>query len=801
MELLLLFALSVPIFYIIGIIAAIKSVFGKKHNYDDRSTFLRKLLEELSPIAKESPQKAIVEVVKKYKTLTTEEVIPIAPAKDTVVVAPIQQPPKAVQASWDTWYSDNSINLLLYIGAFFIVASASIFVGFQWETIGGTLKALVLTVLTAAFFITGIWFSMLPKIKNAGLTFIAIAAILVPFNGVAWHNFVFGPAGHDISTMWIITSGVAMILYAFLAYYIRSAFYTYIAGAGGLSLLLSFVHIARIDENYYILAGIFFSFISLLFTKLFGNLTKEDEKLFLHPLTLSAHVTMPASLLLGFFMALANKQLFSFEASLGVLLASAYYLLVYFFDKKQVYVVAAQLLFPISIALFTRWLALPLLNTYYLLDGLSAGYFFFSLAKLPAFKKEQEITSVISLILAAFVWTVAFTQGYPSTTGNIHTVILALIPTAMGLIGFYFSELPGYFYYHALFLAITLGLYTHTIVTIENKYALLGVVYTIAVFFFYQAALYYQQNKELLTTFLICCSGYIALTLITTSNTPLFLSGCAAVFALLFFHAARRLDPRCIYLSNAFLSGAFLSLLHYFKIPNEQYVLYMTVFSYCVYSISLLPTPFAKNYQQSALTTSFLTTFLLGLGLSFDLTGDVSQRNGILSAYAATLLFTADAFRSRDMQKTYFASTLGLFTYVWQIYYLGYEEKQLYALPLGLYCIALAYLEKRKHQWESSKTLDILGILILYGTLLYQTTETNGFYYALLLGIEGIIFFVVGNTIKYNVYTYSGIAGIVIGVLSESYEFVLSLPRWIITAVFGILFLGAAISLLLKRKE
>ena len=91
------------------------------------------------------------------------------------------------------------------------LASASIFVGFQWEAIEGSVKASLLSFLTLAFFAFGAWFYSNPKIKNAGATFIAIGALLIPFNGVSWFNFVLEPAGYSIGGAWFITSIIAVL--------------------------------------------------------------------------------------------------------------------------------------------------------------------------------------------------------------------------------------------------------------------------------------------------------------------------------------------------------------------------------------------------------------------------------------------------------------------------------------------------------------------------------------------------------------------------------------------------------------
>src|SRR4030042_4694840 len=275
MELLLL--LSVPVFYIVGLVTFIRWLMGlSKDKKVGRLQFLEESVQELSKTVAATPDKKLDRQLEEYKkelaSLKTVEAITLPPpvtqptggapvttpaeisreeAKiltDRVVTTPTLPQhswQEDLEKAWGNWYSDNSINLLLYVGAFLIVASASIYVGFTWETLGGVMKAAVFTLLTLAFFGFGTWFYNVPKIKTAGATFIAIAALLIPFNGFAWYNFVCGPAGFQIGSIWLGTSFVAVFAYAALAYFIRHPFYTYIAGFGGLSMILLIVNVAE----------------------------------------------------------------------------------------------------------------------------------------------------------------------------------------------------------------------------------------------------------------------------------------------------------------------------------------------------------------------------------------------------------------------------------------------------------------------------------------------------------------------------------------------------------------------------
>ena len=204
---------------------------------------------------------------------------------------------------WERWYQENTINLLLYIGAFLIVMSASIFVGLSWQSLSGSLKSLFLDFLTLAFMGSGLYFYFVtPKLRNAGATFVAIAALLIPFNGLAWYNFVLRDLDFSFGSVWLFTSLISLVTYAFLARSIRSKFYTYIAGIGSLSFIESLVSVGNLPNDYYILGGIFSAFVFIGTAKLFEG-GKEEKEVFYEPLYFSSQVVMPASLLFGLLVA------------------------------------------------------------------------------------------------------------------------------------------------------------------------------------------------------------------------------------------------------------------------------------------------------------------------------------------------------------------------------------------------------------------------------------------------------------------------------------------------------------------
>jgi len=233
----ILLALSVPFFYVLGVIQLV-SWFRKKDDLD------KKVFEKIKKEAKTSPTKTLREFYNENKEKheiyipQPEKSIAEPPEKvaDKIAKSILQQDTGTL---WNNWYSENSINLLLYLGAFLIVASASIFVGFQWDTLSGVVKSIVLTLLTLSFFGSGLWFHSIPKIKNAGMTFIGISALLIPICGTGWYNFVLKDMGVTGGAVWLLTSLVSLILYSYLAQKFKNSFFTYSASLATISLALS----------------------------------------------------------------------------------------------------------------------------------------------------------------------------------------------------------------------------------------------------------------------------------------------------------------------------------------------------------------------------------------------------------------------------------------------------------------------------------------------------------------------------------------------------------------------------------
>jgi hypothetical protein len=140
-------------------------------------------------------------------------------------------------------------------------------------------------------------------------------------------------------------------------------------------------------------------------------------------------------------------------------------------------------------------------------------------------------------------------------------------------------------------------------------------------------------------------------------------------------------------------------------------------------------------------------------------------------------------------------------TFLWQVNYLGVTESLVYSVALGLYFMALAFSRKIKDDFDGQKLLDGIGLFILLLPPTVSSFGENAVKYSATLGVAGILLLIAGISMRYKLYKFAGVAGIVLAVLPQTYSYILDLPKWLIVGVGGAIFITVAIILSLRRKE
>jgi hypothetical protein len=129
---------------------------------------------------------------------------PVAPASAPSPVAP-------AKPEGPGWLAEQQANLLLYLGAFLIVIAALVYVGTSGQA--GVAKMALLVAYTLAFIATGVVCLRYERVRQAGVVFFAVGALMVPINFVGAYYFFFAGNNIDPTGLWLAGSLVTMLFY------------------------------------------------------------------------------------------------------------------------------------------------------------------------------------------------------------------------------------------------------------------------------------------------------------------------------------------------------------------------------------------------------------------------------------------------------------------------------------------------------------------------------------------------------------------------------------------------------------
>ncbi len=530
---------------------------------------------------------------------------------------------------------------------------------------------------------------------------------------------------------------------------------------------------------------------------------------------ISANTIVPISLVWLFAEAAMNDSFYSGGVVLAAMLGSFFYLATYWAKRKVLYLVTWSILLPLASFIFGRWVGLSELHSYYLLEMLFAVYLAISFPlKKFVNNEDSEALSVVALGYAAGMFFWVFGNDF----GAFQNTLFAIIPAVFGLVAVYAQKSTKYLYYNIIFLVIAVYLYFSSLLGFEDRPEFVGSAYLALTIIFYLLAITTNKYKGAFTAFafgalLTASLGH----LLTFGQPTYFFIGNIIVAAIFADYSIRFGRHQYIYISNLFIFIALWSLLRRFDTQISLYPFFFSGLSFALYGVSQTVTENLKHfYRLSGLVGTGVTTIVFGLlgqseGQSYystsegryiqDSSYDGLERNALISSYAATFLYALDAAITKVGSLGYFASAIGMFTYLWQMKFLGFSEVQAYTLPLGVYFLALAYFQRLSGNVGNRDLLNYTGLFFLLVPTFFQSFGTEGAKYALLMGVEGLLIFGLGTSLRYKLFTFVGIGAIVIAIISQTYEFVFSLPRWMITAAAGIGLLSTAIFLLLRRKE
>jgi hypothetical protein len=133
---------------------------------------------------------------------------------------------------------------------------------------------------------------------------------------------------------------------------------------------------------------------------------------------------------------------------------------------------------------------------------------------------------------------------------------------------------------------------------------------------------------------------------------------------------------------------------------------------------------------------------------------------------------------------------------LWWRFFLDMVGVQWYAVPAGLYLLGVGWMEWRQGRRALAGWIDRAGMLVWLGTAWWQSLPgvmNNGWPYALLMGAESLLLVWWGSARRQKQLLYVGAVALVLNVITQSIEPLLSVNRWIVFGIAGLLLVSLAV--------
>ena len=191
-----------------------------------------------------------------------------------------------------------------------------------------------------------------------------------------------------------------------------------------------------------------------------------------------------------------------------------------------------------------------------------------------------------------------------------------------------------------------------------------------------------------------------------------------------------------------------------------------------------------------------LVRTVLGRVVTFaDYADKVQMTMWVLALSGLLYLATAAARRWYALGYGAVALLLGAWALWWR-FFMDMPGVQWYAVPAGLYLLGIGWMEWRQGRRTLARWIDRAGVLVWLGTAWWQSLPgvmENGWPYALLMGAESLLLVWWGSARRSRQFLYAGAVALVVNVVTQSIEPLLSVNRWIVFGLAGALLVGLAI--------
>jgi hypothetical protein len=263
---------------------------------------------------------------------------------------------------WQTLLTERTLNVLLFLGAFLMVASAITYVVYNWENLPPAAQLAAIVLFTLSFYGAGWFLRVRMGLRASGIAVTAVGSLLVPLDFYA----VFVAGGVLPEEMWpwvwLVASAVCLPIYALTALRIRAQFFGYLVAVAAGSLICAILQVLDIPEEWWLSALVALALVAaLLAYRLKGS--EKAWSILGTPLRFSGLVATSVILPLAIGWWVASGAVgFHFDASLATAWTLGAFLYAYAAVQEQSRWLgrAAATALPVSLFMLLRLVFEPL---------------------------------------------------------------------------------------------------------------------------------------------------------------------------------------------------------------------------------------------------------------------------------------------------------------------------------------------------------------------------------------------------------------------------------------------------------
>lgn len=682
-----------------------------------------------------------------------------------------------------------NINILLYLGAFLVVVSAGIFVGFNYQLLSNNTKVFFIFAFAMIFYFCGLGlYRLTVKLTPAGLTFNTIGMIIFPLVGIAYWRFI--TEGQNGKEIWFVTSILTLIMYIISLLVIKKSFVAYFLTFTALSLFESSISMFSFPIYYLFWGMAVFSLISNYLSR-----RVKDNYGIMYSLDYTSQFVLPIALLCSLGAIFSNGLQ---QAGINLLIGFVFYLLFAFMESKES---IKKISFALAVGL--AYIGSAFIAYDSTKDIAIVGWTIFTCSAIASLfillttkylKKDYQADALIayssvgSLLAALFV--------YETSKLILLIVGLALI---INLVNYTIKKNSSSFTFTALSLMLLPAVYFGLVsekasdnYMLVMSYVLIGVLaQTIKAGF---NTLKVEYKDILIVTLTVSFIVAISVALAGENKTTLF---ATLAFISFYGYLLSFMEYKDVYTSVA-TGFLFFTILAFSRLANmtaSNLTLLITGIGLVIYCLNYCYRDNRKFiFQMSSITFLIISTIYGFFALELNLVA-------ILSFFILGAVLYYFGHESQEKYLRYAAGAILIGATETLMGYWKIEELHYYMLLWSFYFGGLGYIQFTEEKKTNCDYLVVIALAFQTLPLFFQAHGPKEHFYGLILGIESIIILLTGMIMKYNLVKYWGSATLVIVVLYQLKDELLALPKWLIIGVIGLLFLFGAMYMLYRRQD